>query len=305
MNGTVHVIAPSGPLSGDWADRGLAHVRRRFGEPTLAANLRECSGYFAGDDDERLRGIETALRDDAARIVWAVRGGYGATRLLSRLDPSLLRPPGAPPKILVGFSDVTALLCWAWSRARLPSIHGPVVTQLDLLPPEDLERLWDLLDGEIPPPLVAEAPEATALHGGRVEGTLIPANLEVLRSLAGTPFMPDLRGAILALEDVGERPYRLDRALTQLLESGALRGVVGVAVGDLHGCVEPQDGGSRGWSAVEVFAERLGRLGVPLVTGFPFGHAPGRNAALPFGVRGRLDASGGTLEVLEPVHLLC
>ena len=114
--------------------------------------------------------------------------------------------------------------------------------------------------------------------------------------------MPSLDGAILAIEEVGERPYRLDRALTQLLDSGSLRGVVGVAVGDLHGCVEPKTGKSHGWSAQEVVEDRLGRLGVPVVIGLPFGHAPTRNAALGFGVRARLDADAGTLEQLEPVR---
>jgi muramoyltetrapeptide carboxypeptidase len=294
------VIASSGPVDPERLRRGLAHVRRRFGEPTQAANLEQRRGYFAGDDDERLAAFDAALRDEDALVLWAARGGYGATRLLARLDPALLR---ARPKLLVGFSDVTALLCWAWTHARVPSIHGPVVAQLAELPESDRERVFDLIAGGIPDPLVADE-HGSVLHGGRVEGPLIASNLELLRSLIGTPAMPDLRGAILAIEEVGERPYRLDRALTQLLTSGALRGVVGVAVGDLHACVEPDNGGSHGWSAHEVIEERLARLGIPVITGLPFGHAPGRNAALGFGVRHRLDAEQGSLEQLEPVSLL-
>ncbi len=291
------MFASSGPVHPDRLRRGLAHVRRRFGEPHLAANLERRSGYFAGDDGERLAALDHALRDDRAQLLWAARGGYGAARLLGRLDPELLR---RAPKLLVGFSDITALLCWAWVHARVPSIHGPVVAQLDELPEHDRERVFDLIAGELPDPLVADERSA-ALHGGRVEGTLIPANLEVLRSLIGTPHMPALDGAILALEDVGERPYRIDRALTQLLDSGSLRGVAGVAVGDLHACVEPDNGGSRGWTADEVLEDRLARLGVPVLTGLGFGHAPGRNAALGFGVRARLDADQGSLEQLEAV----
>jgi muramoyltetrapeptide carboxypeptidase len=275
-------------------------VRRRFGEPRLATNLGRRSGYFAGDDRERLACLDAALRDDHAQVIWAARGGYGATRLLARLDPTLLERP----KLIVGFSDVSALLCWAWAHARVPSIHGPVVGQLDDLHEQDRERLWTLLEGELPEPLCADEHSATAtLHGGRVEGRLIVSNLEVLRSLIGTPHMPSLDGAILALEEVGERPYRIDRALTQLLESGSLRGVAGVAVGDLQGCVEPETGGSRGWTVSEVLDDRLGRLGVPVVIGLPFGHAPTRNAALGFGVWTRLDADQGALEQLEPVAL--
>lgn len=272
-------------------------MRRRFGEPSLGRNLEQRSGYFAGDDPERIASFDAALREDRSRVLWAARGGYGATRLLGRLDPELLR---RAPKLLVGFSDVTALLCWAWVHARVPSIHGPVVAQLDELPEHDRERLFDLIGGEVPEPLVADEHSA-ALHGGRVEGTLISGNLEVLRSLIGTPHMPALSGAILAIEEVGERPYRIDRALTQLLDSGSLRGVAGVVVGDLHACVEPDEGGSQGWTAAEVVEDRLARLGVPVLTGLAFGHAPGRNAALGFGVRARLDADQGSLELLEPI----
>ncbi len=291
------MFASSGPVQAQRLRRGLAHVRRRFGEVHLADNLERRSGYFAGDDLERTTALDAALRDDRTRLLWAARGGYGATRLLGRLDPALLR---ASPRLLVGFSDVTALLCWAWVHARVASIHGPVVAQLDELPEHDRERVFDLIQGEVPEPLVADEHSA-ALHGGRVEGTLIPGNLEVLRSLIGTPHMPSLAGAILAIEEIGERPYRIDRALTQLIDSGSLRGVAGVVVGDLHGCVEPDNGGSRGWTAAEVVEDRLARLGVPVLTGLAFGHAPGRNAALGFGVRARLDVDQGSLELLEPV----
>ena len=297
----MHIVAGSGPVDMARVRRGLAHVRRQLGEPVLAANLERRAGYFAGDDSERLAALSSALADPSAAVIWAARGGYGLTRLLSRLDPAPLRDR-ARPKLLVGFSDVTALLCWAWVHARAPSIHGPVVGQLDELGEDDRARLWDLIAGELPPPLCLED-EGTSIHGGRVEGPLIAANLEVLRALIGTPHMPSLDGAILAFEEIGERPYRLDRTLTQLLDSGSLRGVVGVAVGDLHRCNEPADGGSQGWTAQEVVEDRLGRLGVPVVIGLPFGHVPTRNAALGFGVRARLDADAGTLEQLEPVRL--
>lgn len=291
------MIAPSGPVDLDRTQQGLAHLRRRFGAPGLAANLERRAGYFAGDDAERLTALESALRDDDVGIIWAARGGYGAARLLGRLDPELLR---ARAKLFVGFSDITALLCWAFVHAGAPGIHGPVVAQLEELGEPDRQRLWDLLDGELPEPLLADE-QSTTLHGGRVEGRLIAANLEVLRALIGTPHMPSLAGAILAIEEVGERPYRIDRALTQLIDSGSLRGVVGVVVGDLNGCVEPENGRSQGWSALEVCEERLARLGVPVLIGLPFGHVRGRNAALGFGVRARLDADQGALEQLEPL----
>jgi muramoyltetrapeptide carboxypeptidase len=291
-----HVVAPSGPVAAERFDRGLRILRRAVqADWIVAGNIFEQEGYFAGSDAQRLAALHTALGDDESLALVCARGGYGATRLLSALDPERLR---ARPRPIVGFSDITALLCWAWVRAQSPSIHGPVVTQLSELPPDDIDRLATWILGDVPSPLEADA--GTVVAGGTVEGTMFAANLEVLRSLVGTRFLPSMRGAILALEEIGERPYRIDRALTQLLSSGALRGIRGVVVGQLHACEEPESG-TPGPTASEVFEERLATLGVPVVTGFPFGHAQ-RNAALPFGARVRLRAEDCTLEFLEPVR---
>ncbi|MCX4245997.1 S66 peptidase family protein [Paraliomyxa miuraensis] len=292
----VHVVAASGPVPAERFDRGLRVLRRHLdAELVLAPNIHEQEGYFAGSDRLRLQCLHAALGDPDARVVMTARGGYGATRLLSALDPELLR---RHPKLLVGFSDITALLCWAWVRAGIPSIHGPVVTQLSTTCPDDLQRLVDLLRGEVPAPI--EATEGTVIHGGTVEGTLVAANLEVLRALVGTRFMPSLAGAVLAIEEVTERPYRIDRTLTHLLSAGAMRGIRGVVVGQLTDCEEPETG-RYGPTAHDVVVERLATLGVPVVTGFPFGHDPERNAALPFGARVRLVADDCSLELLEPV----
>ena len=292
----IHVVAPSGPVAAERFSRGHAILRRSLDAHwVLAPNLHEQVGYFAGPDAERLSTLHRAFGDPDASAILCARGGYGATRLLAALDPERFREH---PKTLVGFSDVTALLCWAYVRAGMRSIHGPVVTQISTLDPEDVERLVDLLRGEVPMPLVAA--EGTSIHGGRVEGPLLGGNLEVLRSLVGTRYMPSLQGAVLVLEEVTERPYRIDRALTHLLSAGALRGVRGVAVGQLTRCEEPDDG-HVGPTAEQVVVERLETLGVPVVTGFAFGHDPHRNAALPFGARVRLDADACSLEFLEPV----
>jgi muramoyltetrapeptide carboxypeptidase len=292
----IHVVAPSGPVAAERLARGIKVLRRALrADVVVADNVHEQDGYFAGSDAVRLAALHLALADAESDAIICARGGYGATRLLGALDPERLR---AQPKPIVGFSDITALLCWARVRAGVASIHGPVVTQLASLPPDDIDRLVDLLEGRVPPPLTAEP--GMVIGGGTVEGPLIVGNLEVLRSLVGTRFMPSLQGAVLGLEEVGERPYRIDRALTHLLSSGALRGVRGVIVGRLDGCEEP-DGGLIGPTAAEVVVERLGTLGVPVVTGFEFGHGTSRNAALPFGGAVRLHADDCTLECLEPL----
>ena len=287
-------MATSGVVPAERLQKGTKQLRRALDvEVSHASNIFEQDGYFAGPDAARLAALHDAFSDDRVDALLAARGGYGATRLLSDLDPERLR---AAPKLIVGFSDVTALLAWAWVRARVPSLHGPVVAQLGTLHNEDIGRLVDWLTGDIPAPLTAS--EGAVIHGGTVDGPLIVGNLEVLRALIGTRYFPSLSGCLLGIEEVHEQPYRIDRALTQLLSAGALRGVRGVITGQLR-C--PADASAIGPTAVDVVHERLSTLGVPVATGFEFGHDPSRNAALPFGARVRLHADDCTLEFLEPV----
>lgn len=292
----IHVVAPSGPVPRERFEPGLARLQALLpGNYTMAPNLWERDGFLAGDDASRLRALQEALADPSIDAIVCARGGYGATRLLPVLDPKRLR---AAPKVLVGFSDFTAVLAWALERAGVAGIHGPVVAQMSTLADDDADHLVYLLRGEDPPAIAAE--EGAVLRGGRVQGRLVVANLEVLRSLIGTAAFPSLDGSILALEEIGERPYRIDRALTQLMTSGSLRGVRGVAVGQLIGCTEPPEGNPESPSAHAVMVERLGALGVPVVTGFPFGHDHQRNLALPFGALAELAADDGALYLLEP-----
>jgi muramoyltetrapeptide carboxypeptidase len=246
------------------------------------------TGYLAGSDDERLAELEAALADPSTKAVVCARGGYGLTRILGRLGDAPLR---RAPKPIVGFSDVTALHAFA-ARAGVASIHGPVVGQLGELPFDDADALFALLESAEPPPPLDGL---RALHPGAADGRLMGGNLEVLSRLAGTALQPDLRGAVLLLEDVGERPYRMDRSLTQLELAGALEGVAGVVLGDFVSCAE-RDGSPP--SAEEVLVERLGRRGVPILSGAPVGHGA-RNRALPLGARVRLDAAAGALVFLE------
>lgn len=287
----IFVVAPSGPVQRDRVHKSRTELRSRGVRVEIAAQVESKQGYFAGADRERWAALQEVLCARESRTLWPARGGYGLTRLLSRLPATLEKAPR-----VIGFSDISALLCALYSRYQIPSIHGPVFAQWAELRPEDRERAWSMLCGEVPAPL--EAGCGPALLGGVVEGPLVASNLELLRSLIGTPDFPDLRGAILAIEDVGERPYRLDRSLTQLLESASLRGIRGIALGSFHACDAAREGEP---DALQVVVERLAPLQVPLLGGFPFGHRPGENAALPFGSRVRLHVDQGLLEMLEPV----
>jgi muramoyltetrapeptide carboxypeptidase len=288
----VAVVAPAGPVPRDAFDAGAAILGARY---TLVHDERIFArqGYLAGDDDARAAELSRALADPTIAGVFCARGGYGLMRILARLDAAAF---ARAPKLVVGFSDVTALHAWA-ARAGVVSLHGPVVTQLAKLPAEDAASLFALAEATSPaPPLTGlRALAGAASSGAAVEGPLVGGNLEVLSRLVGTPWALGLDGAVLFLEEIGERPYRIDRQLTQLELSGALDGLAGVVIGDFVGCAE-KDGSAP--DAETVLVERLGRRGIPVVAGAPIGHGS-RNRAIPHGARVRLDPAAGTLEFLE------
>jgi muramoyltetrapeptide carboxypeptidase len=277
----VRVVAPSSPFDGARFDRGLALLQTRY-RAHLADALFERAGYLAGRDELRLHSLLEAITDPQAQAIVPARGGFGATRLLPQLELGTVRHAN---KWLVGFSDVTALHA-LWTRAGVCSIHGPMICSLWEAKPEIQAQWFDLLEGQPPRPLEG----LSSVHPGRAAGRLFAANLTVLAALAGTPYMPDLSGCVLALEDVTERPYRLDRALTTLLQSGALEGVRAYVLGQFSQC-EP---GPDGVTAEQVFEERLADRGVPVLGNAPIGHIPD-NVPVLIGAEVEVDAEAGSV----------
>ncbi len=277
----IGIVAPAGPFDPAEMERGVAAIEGRgfrclaFGE--ISARRR----YFAGGDAERLRGLEAAFRSPDTAAVWCIRGGYGAMRLL----PSL-RVQDLPNKALIGFSDITALHA-AWQSAGRMSIHGPVITRIAHEPADAVDRLFSILEGRATTPIRGARP----VHAGKARGRVVGGNLAVLSRLVGTRWFPDLRGAILLIEEVAERPYRLDRMWTHLRLAGVLDGVAGVAVGRLDRCEEPD----ADYVAADVMADLLREIPVPSAMGFPIGHG-GENHAVLLGSPMSLDAGAGTLE---------
>lgn len=190
------------------------------------------------------------------------------------------------PKWLIGFSDITGLL-WSLAQNRIMGVHGPVLTTLAEEPERSQQRLFNFLAGGDLDPLQGEG-----WGGGKVTGNLIPANLTVASHLLGTPLQLPLAGNILAIEDVTEAPYRIDRLLTQWRLSGLLQQVKGIALGRFSRCQAPL--GSNSWTITEVLRDRLGDLGIPVVSDLPFGH-DGENSALPCGWPVELDGTTGVL----------
>lgn len=248
-------------------------------------------GYLAGRDHERLSDLlpdGSATTGEAAALLACVRGGWGAARLLEQSPP-------LPEGWLLGFSDVTSLLLAQQARGLRGAVHGPMVTTLADEPSWSQDRLRRLLFGEAPGAL-----QGTPWRGGLAEGPLLVANLTVATHLLGTQYLPDLRGAVLILEDVGEAPYRIERMLTHWRLCGALQQLAGIGFGSFQGCEEPDGKGiSAGerFSLEQVLRERTADLGIPVLAGLPVGHEPG-NGALPLGVPCRLDGECGELSLL-------
>jgi muramoyltetrapeptide carboxypeptidase len=286
----IRVIAPSGPVPPEAFAAGLEILRARY-DVRHDDGVFARDGFLAGPDERRLAELAAAIAEPDNRAIVMARGGYGLLRLLPFVD---LGPLVKRPRPIVGFSDATALLALA-ARAGVASIHGPVVTQLGNLGAADRLALFDLLERP-GPGLVLDGLEG--LIPGRVRGPLLGGNLEVFSRLLGTPYLPDVSGAILFFEDLGERPYRIDRLIAHLDLAGLFGAAAGVVVGDFSGCREPEATRADSPTADDVLVDRLGRLPIPVAVGGAFGHGT-RNRALPYGTLCELDTVAGTLVAVE------
>jgi muramoyltetrapeptide carboxypeptidase len=281
----VAVVLPAGPVDRARLDAG-AEVLRRWGLevrlPAAADPPGEGShSWLAGSDAARSRELTSAWTDPDVRAVWAARGGYGVHRLLDLLDWELLAE--ATPRLLVGFSDLTALHQAFGNRLGVASVHGPGLAALGNSSPVVQEATRRVAMEGLPVTLTGRPGPGS----GVAEGVMVGGNLTVLAASSGTSLVHPASNGIALLEDVGERPYRIDRSLTQLLRSGWLDGVRGVALGSFTACGDPEE-------VLSLLLERLGPLDVPLVHHLPVGHAA-HDLPVPLGVRGRLDAAAGTL----------
>jgi muramoyltetrapeptide carboxypeptidase len=284
----VALVTPAGPLRGPAElDFAVSQARALGWDPVVGAHALARDGYLAGTDAQRLADFNDALANDAIDGVWCVRGGYGAMRLLPALDYDALR---RRPKTLLGFSDITALHASIGARCGLVTFHGPTARgaltdfSRDSLTRATIERCDPC----------GSAPDARVLRSGRAEGRLVGGNLAMLAALAGTPHAPDYTDAILVVEDVGEPVYRIDRMLRQLLLSGALGRVAGIAFGHFTEGDSESDTSSRPLD--EVLREAADVAGVPALAGIPIGHIA-EQWTIPLGAHAVLDTESRTLHV--------
>ncbi|SDN27861.1 muramoyltetrapeptide carboxypeptidase [Streptomyces sp. cf386] len=289
----VAVVAPSGPVPEERLEAGLDVLRGWDLDPVVAPHVLDRNGeldYLAGTDADRAADLQRAWCDPSVHAVLCARGGYGAQRMVDLLDWEAMRAAG--PKVFVGFSDITVLHQAFATRLGLVTLHGPAAAGIDFV--KNARAQEHLRATLFAPETVRAIPaDGRAMVPGRARGVTLGGCLSMLASDLGTPHArAGARGGLLLIEDVGEQPYRIDRMLTQLLRTGWLDGVAGIALGSWTAC-GPYD------AVRAVLVDRLGGLGVPVVEEVGFGHGDGA-LTVPFGVSAELDADAGQLVLDEP-----
>ena len=290
---TIGIVAPSSPFGRDEFEKGLAMIRGLGFKVCLAEGLFERRGYLAGEDDLRAARLQQMFVDDAVDGIVCARGGFGALRLLARLDYAAI---AGHPKPFVGFSDTTALHQALLTKAGLVTFHGPVVCSLGQGEEGSGASLARVLAGTSPMEICVE--ENRPLRKGKAEGILVGGNLATLCHLLATPYAQPLSGKILLLEEIHEAPYRIDRMLTHMKIAGCFKGLAGVMVGQFEACGSPGE-------IEDILLECFDDARLPVSAGYAVGHGR-RNETVALGLRARLDATAGTLTYLEsPFEEFC
>jgi muramoyltetrapeptide carboxypeptidase len=282
----IDVVAPSSPFDRTLAWRGLGWLRQRY-RVRFDRGMFDITGYLAGHDDRRAAELDRAMRATDSKAIVAVRGGYGLHRIAPRMDWNAFR---AHPKWLVGFSDITVLHVEA-SAAGVASMHAPMVAALGRCHEPTRSRWVDALEH---PLRLRRWSNLAALRAGEASGTSFGGNLTVMHACAAAGRLRIPAGAILFVEDVGERPYRVDRMLTTLVVGGHFDGVRGIVLGEFTDCYP----GADRVTAQDVLRDVLLPLGLPTIAGFPMGHGSD-NDPLPLGIRATIEAgeAGGIVSL--------
>lgn len=302
---TIGLIAPASAATRGAYEKAVENLEAMGFKIKTSENARIRKGFLAGNDKHRIEDLHAMFADDSVNGIVCIRGGYGSGRLLSGIDYDLIK---ANPKVLVGYSDITALLYAVHKNTGLVCFHGPVgASEFSDFTKDAFEDV--LMKGKksvvIKRPkewqdLESKAFETIAIKEGVASGPLVGGNLSLMVSVLGTPYDMDFEGSMVFIEEIGESPYRVDRMLTQLLNSGKLDNAAGLALGVFKGCeTSPNDPDyALSVSLKEVLMDRLAKLNIPVIYGLPIGHIDD-NATLPFGIKAELNVEKGTLKLLE------
>jgi muramoyltetrapeptide carboxypeptidase len=289
----IALLAPASGFKAADLETGAAELRRLGFEPAYPADVFERRWFEAGPPEHRARLLHEAWRDPSIAAILAIRGGYGSQQLLPLLEPDVMR---RARKMLIGYSDITTLLCWSLMHGVV-ALHGPMVEgRLSAGPAMYDEDTFRRALTMAEPLGTLTTDRLEAFSAGEVSGMVAGGTLTQITTLLGTPWAPQLPpGAILLLEDVSERPYRVHRMLTQLAQSGLLARVGALVFGEFRGCDEP--GGPP--AIRDVVRDFTAGFPGPVLFGLPFGHTTGRSLSIPVGVRGRVSTAPPALVIEE------
>jgi muramoyltetrapeptide carboxypeptidase len=294
----IGIIAPASSFNHEAFSAGCDRLRQMGYEPVYSESIFDRDLYFAGSAERRLRELEELLvRDDIAALI-GVRGGYGSNYLLEHLD---FEKFAKHPKVFLGCSDLTSLLTAITDRTGLVTFHGPMLAK-DIAAATFETSSWNnAFGGTASWSIPTDGVEV--LRSGRAQGRLYGGCLSMLAASLGTPFEIETEGTILFVEDIGEKPYQIDRMLMQLRLAGKFKGVRGFVFGEMLDCVQP---GRQSYTLQEVIARVLEKCKVPIVYGLKSGHVSSGNITLPMGVQAELtaEASGVQLKILEAATII-
>ena len=294
----IAIAAPaSPPASEEKLEKGIRYLEQLGYRVVLGKNLHKKRGYLAGTDKERASDLNELFADTKIKAIFCARGGYGASRILPLLDYKLVM---RNPKILVGYSDITALHLAFFSKSGITSFSGPMVSveMSGELRGNAEEFFWRAITSVKPLPAIKSKKSEQIFTGksNTSTGRLLGGNLSLVSALAGTPYFKPAKDSILFFEEIDERPYRIDRMMQQLTLSSALKASRGIVLGNFSGC--NPDPAKPSLTLSQVFEDVFERYAYPVVSGVRVGHVK-NSLSLPIGVRVRLDGSGRNMEFLE------
>jgi len=296
---TIGLIAPGSYITQKQLDKSIKNFEDLGYNVKASKNILNKLGYLAGNDKDRVDDIHTMFQDKDVKAIVAVRGGYGCARLLPMLDYDLIK---SNPKILIGYSDITSLLYGIYSKTGLVCFHGPVGTStFNEYSVNHFENiLCNSQDNYEMKNLPEEEDQINVIDSGVAVGELVGGNLSIVVSMIGTEYDIDTKNKIIFLEDIGEEPYRIDRMLTQMRQSGMFDSCSAVALGIFRRCEIDEENPEFGNSLTlrQVFEDRLGDLGIPVIYGLSFGHIENK-FTLPVGIKARLDTYNIKLTLIE------
>ncbi len=275
----IGLAVPASPVKRESLLEGAAMLESLGFQVYYTPRIFDTERYLAGSDAARAEELHALFANPDIQAIFCGRGGYGSQRLIPHLDPALIM---RHPKLFLGYSDITSLLLYFYQRCGLVTLHGPAVAgDLTRDSAADVKRqLMGLVTGaleamQLPPQ------DLTVIRSGAAEGRLIGGCLSLFVCAIGTPFQPETRGTIIFLEDRGERYYAIDRMLTYLKLAGVFEGVKGIVFGEIEPMAADRD---RPYGVVDVIADVLGDLDIPVLYGLRAGHCP-QSLTLPFGTQ--------------------